>query len=54
MQHSENMPDNLLLKNITPLSECFPPIVDDKCYWHLLSHYSANAFMLMSITTIKI
>lgn len=51
--HSENMPDNLLLKNITPLSECFPPIVDDKCYWHLLSHYSANAFMLMSITTIK-
>lgn len=52
-QHSENMPDNLTLQNITPLSPCFPPIVDDKYYWQLLSHYSANAFMLMSINTIK-
>lgn len=52
-KHSEDMPDSLTLKNITPLSPCFPPIVDDKYYWQLLSHYSANAFMLMSINTIK-
>ncbi len=52
-RHSESMPDGIKTGNITTLSSCYPPIVNNKHYWQLLSHYSANAFMLMSLDTIK-
>ncbi|HFS8186955.1 TPA: type VI secretion system baseplate subunit TssF [Providencia stuartii] len=51
--HSEKVPEGVKTANITELSNCYPPIVNDKYYWQLLSHYSANAFMLMSLDTIK-
>lgn len=52
-RHDEAVPEGVVTKNITLLSNCYPPIVNDKYYWQLLSHYSANAFMLMSLSTIK-
>ncbi|EKT60193.1 hypothetical protein OO7_05189 [Providencia sneebia DSM 19967] len=51
--HSEKVPEGVVTKNITALSNCYPPIVNDQYYWQLLSHYSTNAFMLMSLDTIK-
>ncbi len=50
---SEKLPDILTAENITQLTPCYPPISNDKRYWSLLSHYSANAFMLTSIDSIK-
>ncbi|MCW2256786.1 type VI secretion system protein ImpG [Providencia alcalifaciens] len=52
-RHNEKVPEGVITGNITELSNCYPPIVNDKYYWQLLSHYSANSFMLMSLDTVK-
>ena len=52
-KHSEKMPDAVKTGNITLLSSCYPPIVNNHHFWKLLSHYSANGSMLMSLDTIK-
>ncbi|MBG5928252.1 type VI secretion system baseplate subunit TssF [Providencia rettgeri] len=52
-QHSEKMPDGIKTGNITLLSPCYPPIVNNHHFWQLLSHYSANASMLMSLESVK-
>ncbi|WP_369311854.1 type VI secretion system baseplate subunit TssF [Providencia rettgeri] len=35
------------------MSPCYPPIVDNHRFWQLLSHYSANAPMVMSLKSVK-
>ncbi|WP_413495550.1 type VI secretion system baseplate subunit TssF [Morganella psychrotolerans] len=47
------LPDLLAAKNITACTPCYPPITDNKYYWNLLSHYSANGFMLSSVESVK-
>ncbi|WP_413482216.1 type VI secretion system baseplate subunit TssF [Morganella psychrotolerans] len=47
------LPDLLTAGNITICTPCYPPITDNKYYWNLLSHYSANGFMLSSVESVK-
>ncbi|WP_421533455.1 type VI secretion system baseplate subunit TssF [Morganella morganii] len=47
------LPDLLEATGITQCTPCYPPITDNHAYWNLLSHYSANSFMLSSVDSVK-
>ncbi|AOM41373.1 type VI secretion system baseplate subunit TssF [Xenorhabdus hominickii] len=52
-QAGENVPDIFQLKNITPTSQTYPPIVDSHRHWDLLSHYSVGSHLLEMSTSVK-
>ncbi|WP_340615556.1 type VI secretion system baseplate subunit TssF [Xenorhabdus entomophaga] len=52
-QTGENVPEVFQLKNITPTSQTYPPIVDSHRHWDLLSHYSVGSHLLEMSASVK-
>ncbi|MDX7989860.1 type VI secretion system baseplate subunit TssF [Xenorhabdus littoralis] len=50
---SEDIPDSLQVRNLTPTAPSYPPVTDSSRYWQLLSHYGANGFWLNSVSSLK-
>ncbi|MDC9605969.1 type VI secretion system baseplate subunit TssF [Xenorhabdus griffiniae] len=49
----ENVPEVFQLKNITPASQTYPPIVDSHRHWNLLSHYSNGSYLLEMVASVR-
>ncbi|OTA21351.1 type VI secretion system protein VasA [Xenorhabdus beddingii] len=49
----EKVPEVFQLKNITPTSHTYPPIMDSRRHWNLLSHYSVGSYLLEMTASVK-
>ncbi|MBD2795376.1 type VI secretion system baseplate subunit TssF [Xenorhabdus sp. 18] len=49
----ENVPELFQLKNITPTSSTYPPVIDSHRHWNLLSYYSVGSYLLDRVVSVK-